>query len=116
MRAKMSDAGHGDLARWNAAGRFVVGGSLARHYAEMALDEARAILAENEAHGPEFGCLWPNEPGRQVMRGACLPYAERHILADALRAFVGEPCGCAGGMHWSLERGYFHCNGIVPEA
>ena len=69
---------------------------------ELAEREARAILAETE----------PEIIGNTGF-GLDIPHSR--ALAEALEAFVGPPCRCAGGSHWSPERGYYHCNGILSE-
>jgi hypothetical protein len=75
--------------------------------------EARAILAETEGR--------PYEVERPVMIGFDVYPFETEImagLAESLalflgQTFAGEPCRCAQGHHWSPERGYFDCGGVV---
>jgi hypothetical protein len=81
--------------------------------ADAAFREARAILADTETTYPErFQCY--DLRGRYEGPNSAL-VVEAAALAEALEAFIGEPCQCAGGIHWSAERGYYHCNGILPE-
>ena len=85
--------------------------------------EARAILAVTEP-GP-YNYL--ESPGALDMHAHTWDYyphghglkETRAALADALALFIGqtfpgEQCHCAQGHHWSSERGYFDCGGIVP--
>lgn len=71
--------------------------------------EVRAILAETE----QSGAIVPH--GYLPLGGG------GRALADALALFLGqtfpgEVCHCPAGHHWSPERGYFDCGGVVPEA
>jgi hypothetical protein len=75
-----------------------------------ALREAHVILAETHP------IARLEDSTVELPLAACPAQSEPFLCAiEALAAFVGDPCQCAGGIHWSAERGYWHCNGILPE-
>jgi hypothetical protein len=106
MKAYMSESRHTDLARWTAAGRWVVGPSVAHEYARLAEREARAILAEAESdNGHSDPVAWarirderPFPVGpvgtwgyeRDGFDGAFWSRDSRSALAEALAAFVAS--------------------------
>lgn len=114
MRAYMSDRTARPAPTYNAwTGQMVEQTDRAEMLDVEAEREARAILAETE---PQYSPLVPWDAGWRMSGNETPEQAAGRALADALRSFVGEPCHCAQGLHWSPGRGYFHCAGVTPEA
>ena len=69
--------------------------------------EARAILAvtEPDGCGTHQRLTWLGDWSADMAESVALFLGQ---------AFPGEQCHCAAGHHWSPERGYFDCGGIVP--
>ena len=108
MRVKMSDA---TLTEDRRIFERAVG-HLGAAAETIALREARAILAETEPIGRGLFTAFVPVCGLDAVADLGAPMA----LAESLRSFVGDPCHCAQGLHWSPGRGYFHCAGVTPGA
>jgi hypothetical protein len=102
MRAYMSDKTRGTHTQRGYAPPSWAG--------DKAIAEARAILADVEDRAMGMASHRPTR-GDMGAAGCAL----RDCLALFLgQTFPGEVCRCAQGRHWSPERGYFDCGGIVP--